>query len=126
MECASATGSCPAASIGVTILSIRASRSASYSAKSSIWALSGVVRHQPARTALAAPVQRRHGKAAAAQFVDHFKIFLDEFGLAVEQHADAAAAGRIGREIAPRASCAPAAKSATGSKHSRAGIMGAI
>ena len=30
------------------------------------------------------------GKAAAAQLVDHLAVFLDEFGLAVQQHADAA------------------------------------
>ena len=62
----------------------------------------------------------------AAQFVDHLEIFLDEFGLAVEQHADirARVTAASGAKTAAR-SFAPAAKSATGSKHSRAGIMAA-
>ena len=49
---------------------------------------------QAVRAALAAPVEGDDGKAAAAQFVDHFEIFLDEFGLAVQQQADAARAAR--------------------------------
>ena len=60
------------------------------------------VGQQPVRAALAAPIESDHGKPPAPQFVDHFEIFFDEFGLAVEQHADAARAA-IGREIGRRA-----------------------
>jgi hypothetical protein len=49
-------------------------------------ALAAVGGHAP-RAALAAPVHGGHGKAAAAQLVYDFEIFLDEFGLAIKQHA---------------------------------------
>ncbi len=61
-----------------------------------------LLRHQAARAALAAPVQRRHGKAAAAQLVYHLEIFLDEFGLAIEKDARPV---RRRRRVAGKARC---------------------
>ena len=59
------------------------------------------------RTALAAPIQGDDRKAAPAQIVDHLEIFLDEFRLAVQQHAEAlgaSASNRAARSLRPPAS----------------------
>ena len=45
---------------------------------------------QPARAALPAPIEHRHGKAAPAQLAHHLEIFLDELG-AAGKDADRAA-----------------------------------
>ena len=42
------------------------------------------------RAALSAPVEGRDRQSAQAQIVDHFAIFFEEFGLALQQNADAA------------------------------------
>ena len=94
MECASAMGRSPPASIGATIWSIRAVKVRVILREVVDMAFERRLRHQAARAALAAPVQRRHGKAAAAQLVDHLEIFLDEFGLAVEKDAQSRARRR--------------------------------
>ena len=44
----------------------------------------------PLRAALAAPIQRRDGEAAAEEVADRLEIFLDEFGAAAEQRHGAA------------------------------------